>query len=196
MKYLIILFMMVCSVGWAEEIRWDDLVSAVIQVESGGNSNAVSSQGAIGLMQITPIVLKEYMRYYKKDEFIQAFREDSLLRPQVNKDIGTWYLHRLHNHYLKGIAMWDDRISKTIQVEREPIGWDDRPLCIFIPTKYIKNANDYKIALILAAYNGGITRLEKVNYDINKMPKKTRDYVKRVMSLYREWEDRWYPRPH
>ncbi|OGM12531.1 hypothetical protein A2V80_00870 [Candidatus Woesebacteria bacterium RBG_16_39_8b] len=46
--------------------------------------------------------------------------------------------------------------------------------------------NCYTLEQILAAYNGGITRLRKCNYDISKMPRETRDYVRKVMKLYRE----------
>lgn len=35
--------------------------------------------------------------------------------------------------------------------------------------------------LALAAYNGGPTRLDKVNRDISRMPKETREYVKAIM---------------
>ena len=52
--------------------------------------------------------------------------------------------------------------------------------------KIIDSVEDYKLALILAAYNGGITRLRKNGYDINKMPGETRNYVKKVMKLYKE----------
>ena len=42
------------------------------------------------------------------------------------------------------------------------------------------------LSLILAAYNGGITRLRANNYDINKMPRSTRKYVKKIMKKYKE----------
>src|SRR5512133_2794123 len=36
-----------------------DLVTSIVRAESGGDASAVSSAGAIGLMQITPITLRE-----------------------------------------------------------------------------------------------------------------------------------------
>lgn len=47
----------------------------------------------------------------------------------------------------------------------------------------IKTINDFELALILAAYNGGISRLKKVNYDINKMPKSTQNYINKVLKI-------------
>ena len=83
----------------AEDIDWDRLVECVIEVESGGNPNAVSKAGAIGLMQITPIVLKEYNENRKDRSVFYNIDKCQLGDPEMNKIIGTWYLHRLHDHY-------------------------------------------------------------------------------------------------
>lgn len=126
------------SICQADEI--DDLIPYIIEVESHGNPTAISLAGAIGLMQITPIVLKEF----QETEFPAGNIWD-LFNAEKNVFLGTWYLRRLKDHYLK---------------------------------------DHYTIERMLAAYNGGITRLRKVNYDINKMPHETREYVKKVMKLY------------
>ena len=126
-----------CEIARAEDIDFDCLVSAVITVESGGNPNAVSPSGAIGLMQVTPIVVKVFRQVNNYTGEINLFTA------YVNEHIGTWYLHRLHDHY----------------------GCDT-------------------VEQIAAAYNGGITRLRKNGYDIAKMPKETREYVRKVMKEY------------
>lgn len=65
-----------------------DLIDDVIYKESRGNPNAVSPKGAMGIMQIMPDgALADYnqikkTRYSKKD----------LFNPDLNKEIGTWYL--------------------------------------------------------------------------------------------------------
>ncbi len=138
----------------ADEID-DNLISAIIQVESGGNPNAVSSQGAIGLMQITQIVFEEWD--IEKSDFANSCAWNppcrlckkpiiDLYNPKDNIRVGTWYLSRLKYYYLK---------------------------------------ENYTIERLLAAYNGGITRLKKCNYDVSKMPKETREYVKKIMKLYK-----------
>ncbi len=129
------------SIVWADEI--DSLVPAIIEVESGGNPNAISPQGAVGLMQITPIVVAEYQQV--EGRIIKGPLYDS----QVNIEYGDWYLRRLKDHYLK---------------------------------------DHYTIERLLAAYNGGPTRLKKVGYNINRMPKETRDYVRKVMKIYSRLE--------
>ena|SRR3990167_3815804 len=121
----------------ADEI--DDLIPAIIQIESGGNPRAVSPKGAIGILQITPIVLEEYNQVEKR------IIKGPLFDPQVNIEYGQWYLRRLKDHYLK---------------------------------------DKYTIERMLAAYNGGITRLRDVNYDVSKMSSETKNYVKKVMQIY------------
>lgn len=155
------------GVAHADEI--DDIIPAVIMVESGGRADAVSPCGAIGVMQISACVLLEWnanqrskyniiIRYGELDSLRTSYSAgweydmgadiymvEDLYNRSVNMKIGTWYLRRLKDHYLKG---------------------------------------NYTVERMLAAYNGGITRLRKNNYDISKMPKETRDYVKKVIKIY------------
>ena len=52
------IFIYLISPCLADDI--DDIIPFIITCESSGNPNAVSKAGAIGLMQITPIVLEEW----------------------------------------------------------------------------------------------------------------------------------------
>ena len=162
---IMVFFLLILAVtqnSYGEDIDWDRLVSAVIQVESGGNPTAVSKAGAIGLMGITPVVLFEFFENTLPWQRFCGQREEvdgsvsnlyfenniqDLFYPEVNIIVGTWYLHRLHDHYG----------CKTIEQ-------------------------------ICAAYNGGPTRLKKCGYDINKMPRESRAYVKKVVSIYNKGE--------
>ena len=131
----------------------NDLVGAIIEVESGGDTFALGDGGnSFGLMQISRIVLKEWNEsgFHSHNGSWRTIihpilTPNDLYIPYVNKMVGKWYLHRLKNHYLK---------------------------------------DNYTIKRLLASYNGGITRLRKVNYDVNKMPKSTQEYVKKVLKLY------------
>ena len=92
----LLLFMLSPSTQ-AEEDVIVQLVPCVIQVESGGDPNAVGSSGEIGLMQISPIVYKEWEQHqmwtYKEPKII-------MFNPEWNRTIGTWYLRRLKDHYI------------------------------------------------------------------------------------------------
>lgn len=62
------------------------LITAVIQAESGGNASAVSSTGALGLMQLMP-------------ETASGLGVTNALDPTQNIDGGTKYLSRLLRRY-------------------------------------------------------------------------------------------------
>ena len=156
LKILLIycLFVLLCKACFAEEIRWDDLIAVIIHCESAGDGTAVSDKGAIGLMQITPIVLLEFKETHRglnrpkvADELNFPIVPTSvdLYNPDFNKYVGTWYLKRLRDHYLK---------------------------------------ENYTLERLLCAWSGGITRLRKLNYDCSKMPYESREFTRRVLRLY------------
>jgi soluble lytic murein transglycosylase-like protein/Zn-dependent protease with chaperone function len=64
------------------------LLSIMILLESGGNPKAVSSGGAVGLMQVMPATALRIAR----DREIQGFDVESLVDPELNIDFGAWYL--------------------------------------------------------------------------------------------------------
>ena len=156
---LIFFFLIVINPAYGDEI--DNLVPHIIAVESSGNPDAISNKSCRGLMQVSEIVYKEYLdnqcrkrregnsSYYQAVDhgFLMEGKVMELYNPTLNKIIGTWYLRRLRDHYLK---------------------------------------DKYTIERMLSAYNGGITKLRKNNYDVNKMPKESKAYVNKVMALYND----------
>ena len=107
MKWLnLIIFLFITTFCFAEEINWNKLVQAIIICESSGNPNAYNSKsGCRGLMQISEIVLQEFLNQDESVrlivfgnngyiEYTPKFVVD-LYNPTINKQIGTWYLKRL-----------------------------------------------------------------------------------------------------
>ena len=144
LKSLIIaLFLLIpsCQPAFSEEINFDKLILAIIQVESNGNPNAVSKAGCIGLMQINP---RGALAEWNNNEYPKYDTAD-LFDPAINVRIGTYYLKRLY-HYYKCLTVTD----------------------------------------ISASYNGGITRYNKVNRDLKKMPRETQAYVRKVLKIYKQ----------
>lgn len=75
--------------AYADENGLDPyLVAAVIYVESGYDSQAVSRSGARGLMQIMPAT-GEWIAGKLKAE---KFDEEKLFNPETNIQFGCWYL--------------------------------------------------------------------------------------------------------
>ena len=66
-----------------------EMVKAVIQTESSWDHKAVSSSGAIGLMQVLPSTAWDEFKTPKED----------LFDPYVNVTVGIKYLAHLNNHF-------------------------------------------------------------------------------------------------
>ena len=82
--------------GYAQQRQIDPaLLAAVIETESKFNTDARSSAGAVGLMQLTPDTAKGIAQYTHGT----TFRLSDLTNPDINVRYGTWYLHRLLDKY-------------------------------------------------------------------------------------------------
>jgi soluble lytic murein transglycosylase-like protein len=95
MKHILFLVitLLIASRGYCEPLN----VQRIISIESSGNPHAYNKgSGAIGLMQITPIVLEEWNQHNKQVALIT-----DLYTPYCNVQIGKWYLNRIENHYCK-----------------------------------------------------------------------------------------------
>ena len=79
---------------YIEALCWEygvdyEMVKAVIQTESDWNHKAVSTSGAIGLMQVLPSTAMSEFKTPKKD----------LYDPYVNVTVGIKYLSELNEHF-------------------------------------------------------------------------------------------------
>ena len=95
------------------------IVLAVIQVESAFKADAVSSAGALGLMQIMP--------FWKK---VIGRPEDDLLEPGLNLRYGctilAYYLQRENGDLTRALARYNGSLGKTWYPERVMRAWIDR----------------------------------------------------------------------
>lgn len=71
------------------------LVFALIRTESQFESDATSSRGAVGLMQIMP----ETARWSARQLGIKDYKDSQLADPKVNIQIGCWYLSNLSHEF-------------------------------------------------------------------------------------------------
>ena len=81
----------------------ENIVWAVIKTESGFDASAVSSAGAVGLMQLTEATFTEISNQRLKDNFDPGMRYD----PATNIRYGTYYLSYLHARY----GNWDAALA-------------------------------------------------------------------------------------
>lgn len=79
----------------ADEFEVDPaIIYAVIYCESNFDADAVSSAGALGLMQMMPATFEE-MQFYLKE----TRSEEELFDPQINIRYGAYYLSRLYKRF-------------------------------------------------------------------------------------------------
>lgn len=71
-----------------------NLIVTIINIESSFRKTAVSSAGAVGLMQILPSTAEEMC-----DRLDIEYSYDLLFKPEVNIRLGTYYLSYLLDYY-------------------------------------------------------------------------------------------------
>ena len=107
-------------------------VDKIIRIESSGRSHVISQDGfsSIGLMQVSPCVLKEYNQYKKTN-----YTTKDLFNKEINVKIGTWYLTK--------------RIPQMLRHYKTPVTTDN---IIIAYNAGIKNAVSGRVPRITKAY--------------------------------------------
>ena len=83
--WIIIILLLSISNSFAESVNIDKIIA----IESSGNPWAFNEDSdAWGLMQITPICLKEWNNRNEKQ-----YTSEDLCDPDINRKIGTWYMN-------------------------------------------------------------------------------------------------------
>lgn len=111
--------------------EWDIFTLALMKVESEYNNNAVSSVGAKGYFQMTPIYVKEVNRVHKTNftfdqvtDFDTAYEIFDLMQQAHNPDYNmdkalelhngkhAWYNRRVYNE-MKNIQQYEEMRNKV-----------------------------------------------------------------------------------
>ena len=72
-----------------------EMLLAIIHIESAFRSDAVSSKGAVGLMQLLPSTAEEVAREID----LEWTGEEVLRDPEVNIELGSYYLSKLRDRF-------------------------------------------------------------------------------------------------
>ncbi len=122
----------------------EHVVYAVIKVESGFQSNAVSSAGAVGLMQITPDTFSWISMMLKRTS-----DSGMLYDPETNIEYGTYllsYLYMRYNRWDTAFAAYNAGMSRADEWLKNPQYTDDDGRLTNIPyketAKYVRKVND------------------------------------------------------
>ena len=100
----------------ASGFDWNPVMDAIIQVESEGNPNAVSGN-SVGVMQITPILVKDcneiLKRQKSKKQFTMADRYSVAKSKEMFLIIQKYY--NPENNVEKAIRLWNGGIKYSIK---------------------------------------------------------------------------------
>lgn len=120
------------------------LIFSIIKAESNFNRYAVSSKGAIGLMQITPSTAEDISKQLRD----KNFKKENLLNPEINIKYGCYYFRKMldlfngdvnlalmaYNAGYGNVNKWINRKGEYIKLEEVP----------FYETRnYVKKINKY-----------------------------------------------------
>mgnify|MGYP000851668701 FL=1 len=85
--------------------KWKTFIKALIQVESRGDSNAVGTKDDVGVLQITPVYVKEVNRILGRDEYhlndryssVKSLQMFGILQDYYNPNHSIEKAIKLHN---------------------------------------------------------------------------------------------------
>ncbi len=89
---------------------WTPVINAIISVESEGNARAVDKSGkSCGIMQITPILVKECNRILKLRGSSRRYTMDDRFSPDKSKEMFLLYqsFYNPHNNVEQAIRSWN-----------------------------------------------------------------------------------------
>ena len=96
--------------------NWNPVMDAIIQVESEGNPNAVSGN-SVGVMQITPILVKDCNEILKKQkskkQYTMADRYSVTKSKEMFLIIQKYY--NPENNIEKAIRLWNGGIKYSVR---------------------------------------------------------------------------------
>ncbi len=97
------------------DFDWAPVMEAIIEVESGGNSRAVSGNSA-GVLQITPILVQECNQIMKRRKSKKRFRLSDRFNVAKSKEMFLVIQSYFNptNNVEKAIRMWNGGLNYSI----------------------------------------------------------------------------------
>lgn len=97
---------------------WNPVINAIIEVESEGNAKAVDKGGkSCGIMQITPILVKECNRILKLRKSDKQYAMDDRFSVQKSKEMFLLYqsFYNPKNNVEQAIRSWNGGMNYTVK---------------------------------------------------------------------------------
>ena len=94
---------------YVEKVDWNAFIEALIWVESEGNSNAVGSEGDVGVLQIKKVMVDECNRIVGYKHFEYEDRLDSIKSVQIFNVVQKYYNPQKNMHL--ALKIWNSKAS-------------------------------------------------------------------------------------
>lgn len=109
---LILTILLCCTTGsaaFSQSFNWTRVINAIAIVESNNNPRAVGGGGSVGLLQITPILVKDCNKILAKQKSSKRYNLSDRLNPEKSKEMFVLiqeYYNPSHN-IEKAIRLWN-----------------------------------------------------------------------------------------
>lgn len=102
--------------GSSASFDWTPVMEAIMQVESGGNPRAVSGN-SVGIMQITPIAVKECNIILERQKSKKRYTLNDRYSVEKSKEMFLLIMSRYNptNDVEKGIRIWNGGCNYSVR---------------------------------------------------------------------------------
>ena len=110
-KLLLVLVLFTCSIAasYSQTYNWTKVINAIAIVESNNNPRAMGGGGSVGLLQITPILVRDCNKILAKQNSTKRYTLADRYNPEKSKEmfvIIQEYYNPSHN-VEKAIRLWN-----------------------------------------------------------------------------------------
>ena len=97
------------NVSYSQSFNWTKVINAIAIVESNNNPRAVGGGGSVGLLQITPVLVKDVNHILTKQKSSKRYTLNDRLNPEKSKEMFVIIQeHYNPSHNIeKAIRLWN-----------------------------------------------------------------------------------------
>ena len=109
-KLLVFVILFTCSIAsYSRSFNWNNVINAIAMVESNNNPKAIGGGGSVGLLQITPVLVKDCNKILEKQKSAKRYTLKDRMSAQKSIEMFILiqeYYNPQHN-VEKAIRLWN-----------------------------------------------------------------------------------------
>ena len=111
-KKLLLVILFACTsicASYSQSFNWTRVINAIAIVESNNNPRAIGGGGSVGLLQITPVLVKDCNKILAKQKSSKRYSLNDRLNPEKSKEMFVLIQeHYNPSHNIeKAIRLWN-----------------------------------------------------------------------------------------